>query len=284
MKKSFAVAVGVFGLFLSAGVSKAADFAEGAKQPFQFDLGWAWDSYDTVARMDYTRGGIVTAGTSVDFEKLLNIPVMDSHFRGVGSWRFSNVSYVQLGFESISREGQRALTEQITWGDTTFALGGQLDGKFDSNETYLGYRFDAFRADNVRVGLTIGFSYWNIDSSLTGQGSVTKPDGSVVSGSFVKAFSLNAPVPVIGIATEGAISKDFTFGFYARGLFVRLTDISAGELQGGLNVKWFATCNFGVSLGVDVTTINVKKYVKDDQIFSASYTFAGPRLSVLAAF
>ena len=254
--KKFFVAV-VAALSVSAGISFAAEFPEGARQPFQFDLGWAWDSYNTTARMDYTRGGIVTAGTSIDFEKLLDIPVMEQHFRGVGQWQFSNVSYIQVGYETIRREGQRELAEQIVWGDTTFGVGGQIDGKFYSDEAYLGYRFDAFKADNVRLGLTIGFSYWDIESSLTGQGTVTKPDGTVVPGTFDKGFSLKAPVPVIGIATEGAISKDFTFGFYARGLFVRLTDVSGGEVQGGLNVKWYATKNFGVGLGIDFTTIQV---------------------------
>jgi hypothetical protein len=271
-------------LSLSAGISTAADFPEGAQKAFQFELGTAWDSFDTVARMDYTRGGILTAGTSVDFEKLLDVPVMEQHFRGTGQWRFSTVSYVQVAYESIRREGQRALTEQIVWGDTTFGLGGQIDGKFNSDEAYLGYRFDAFRADNVRVGLTIGFSYWDIESSLAGQGTATKPDGTVVTGNFEKAFSVKAPVPVIGLASEGAISKDFTFGFYFRGLFIRLSDISGGELQGGLNVKWYATKNFGATFGVDITSIQLKKYVKDDQTFSARYMFAGPRLSLVAAF
>jgi hypothetical protein len=282
MKKIFAAAAAA--LFLSAGISTAADFPEGAQKPFQFDLGTAWDSFDTVARMDYTRGGVLTAGTSVDFEKLLDVPVMEQHFRGTGQWRFTKVSYIQVAYESIRREGQRNLTEQIVWGDTKFGLGAQIDGKFNSNEAYLGYRFDAFRADNVRVGLTIGFSYWNIDSSLTGQGTATKPDGTVVTGSFEKAFSVKAPVPVIGLASEGAISKDFLFGFYARGLFINLTDVSGGEIQGGFNVKWYATKNFGVSLGVDITSVQLKKYVKDDQIFSAKYMFAGPRLSLAAAF
>lgn len=282
MKKILVAAAAA--LFLSAGTSTAADFPEGAQKPFQFDLGMAWDSFDTVARMDYTRNGIATVGSSVDFEKLLDVPVMEQHFRGTGQWRFSKVSYIQVAYETIRREGQRNLTEQVTWGDTTFGLGGRIDGKFDSDEIYLGYRFDAFRADNVRVGLTIGFSYWDIEASLVGQGTATKPDGSVVTGSFEKGFSVKAPVPVIGLVTEGAISKDFTFGFYARGLFVNLTDVSGGELQGGLNVKWYATRNFGVSFGVDITSIQLKKYVKDDQIFKANYTFAGPRLSAAVAF
>jgi hypothetical protein len=286
MKKmaSLVAVIGAVAAIALSAPATAAEFPEGARQPFQFELGGAWDSFNTVARMDYTRNGIATAGTSIDFEKLLNIPVMEQHFRGTGQWKFSKVSSIQVGYESIRREGQRSLTEQIVWGDTTFGLGGLIDGKFDSTEAYLGYRYDAFQADNVRLALTIGFSYWDIEASLVGQGTVTKPDGSTSSGSFEKGFSIKAPVPVIGIAAEGAISKDFTFSFYARGLYVRLTDISGGEIQGGLAVKWYATKNFGVGLGVDVTSIQVKKYVKDDQTFSANYNFAGPRLSAVVGF
>ena len=183
----------------------AADFPEGAKNRFQFELGGAWDSFDTEARLDVTRGGVVSAGATIDFEKLLDVPVMETHFRGLGQWRFSNVSYVQFGFETISRAGRRVIDEEIAWGDVTYSAGARIDGSFDSTEVYLGYRFDMFRADNVKVGGTIGFSYWDVEGALTGAGTLTEPDGSTQEGSFEKGFGIQAPVPVIGIVVAVAI-------------------------------------------------------------------------------
>jgi hypothetical protein len=272
------------GLLLMAVSAPAADFPEAADKPFQFDLGAAWDSYDTQAGLDYSRGGLVSAGARIDFEKLLDIPVMNTHFKGSAQWRFSRVSYIQVGYEDVRREGQRVIEKDVVWGDTTYGAGGMLDGKFDSTEIYLGYRYDAFRADNVRLGVTFGFSRWTLDTSLSGQGQVTNADGTITKGLFEKAFKINAPVPVIGLVGEGAISRHFVFGFYGRAIFIRLTDISGGEIQGGLNVKWYASDNFGIGGGVDITSLQIKKYVEGNATFAGQYVYAGPRLSVLVSF
>ena len=264
--------------------ARAADYPEGATNRFQFELGGAWDSFNTEASLAATRGGVANAGATIDFEKLLDIPVMEQHVRLVGQWRFSNVSYVQVGYEKIGREGMRKIDKSLVWDDATYAAGGQIDGKFNSEEIYLGYRFDMFRADNVKVGATIGFSKWAIDTSLTGNGYVTKPDGSTQAGSFVKGFEFNAPVPVIGVVVDGAISKDVLFNFYVRALFLRLDVASGGTLSGGVNAKWYITKNFGLGGGADISTIKIKDYEKDDKLISANYSFAGPRLFVIASF
>ena len=153
-------------LVVAASVARGADFPEGAQNRFQFELGGAWDSFDTEASLGATRGGVANAGATIDFEKLLDIPVMEKHVRLRGQWRFSKVSYVEVAYESIAREGRRVIDKEIVWGDATYTAGGELDGKFDSQEIYAGYRFDMFRADNVKVGGTIGFSSWSIDASL----------------------------------------------------------------------------------------------------------------------
>ena len=210
---------------------------------------------------------------------------MEKHVRLRGQWRFSKVSYVEVSYESIAREGRRTIDKELVWGDATYAAGGELDGKFDSEEIYLGYRFDMFRADNVKVGATIGFSSWSIDTSLTGSGYITKPDGTTESGSFIeKGFDISAPVPVIGIAVDGAISKDVLFNFYVRALFLSLDEVSGGTLSGGINAKWYITKHFGLGGGVDISTIKIKDYEKDDKLFSANYSFAGPRIFVVASF
>ncbi|MCL4807683.1 MAG: hypothetical protein KJ062_07795 [Thermoanaerobaculia bacterium] len=274
----------VLALALAVPAAHGADFPEGAQNRFQFELGGAWDSFDTEARLDVTRDGVVSAGTTIDFEKLLDVPVMQTHFRGMGQWRFSNVSYLQFGFDTIAREGRRVIDADITWGELTYAAGGQIDGRFDSDEVYLGYRFDMFRADNVRVGATLGVSYWAVEASLEGEGKVTRPDGTFETGSFERGFDVKAPVPVLGIVVDGAISSQVTFGFYVRTLFLHTDEASGGTLSGGLNAKWYFTKHLGVGAGVDVNTIRIKEYVDDDRVFSAHYTFAGPRLFAVASF
>ena len=55
-------------------------------------------------------------------------------------------------------------------------------------------------------------------------------------------------------------------------------------LSGGPSVKWNFAKSFGAGLGTDINTIKIKEYERDEKTFSASYTFAGPRIFVAASF
>ena len=283
MKRVLVAAVAV--LLVLAGSASAADFGDGANKRFQFELGGAWSSFDTEASLTVKgQGGQVSGGAVLDFEKILNIPVTDTHFKGSGQWRFSNVSYVQVGFESIAREGQRVLDEDVTWGDVTYSADAMIDGRFDTDEFYLGYRWDGFKADNVKVGFTIGFSYLMVKGALNGSGTLTKPDGTHQSGSFERGFDLKAPVPVIGIAMEGAISSKVTFGFGFRALYISTSEFGGGIIQAGAKVKWYVIPNFGVGGGLEVSSIRINKYVDGNENYTARYNYAGPVLFLVAAF
>lgn len=281
-KTRFSIAAAA--LLAFSGLAQAADFPEGDAKPFQFELNYVWDSFDTTARLDVSRQNIVSVGTTIDFEQLLDVPVMDSHFRGTGQWRVSRVSYVQVSYENVRRTGKRIVDREIVWGDETFGAGAEITGTFNTDEVYLGYRWDAFKADNVRLGLTIGCSYYDIAAGLAGEGELTKPDGTVQNGSFDRGFDVKAPVPVIGLAGEGAISSQFLFSFYVHALSLRTGDFSGGTLAGGLAVKWYATPNFGLVGGVDASSIRIRKYVDGNNTYSASYGYSGPRLGLVVAF
>ena len=49
-------------------------------------------------------------------------------------------------------------------------------------------------------------------------------------------------------------------------------------------MKWYFAKHFGAGGGVDLTGIRIKEYREDDRIASANYTFAGPRLFLVASF
>ncbi|MBK9965966.1 MAG: hypothetical protein IPP07_14090 [Holophagales bacterium] len=130
----------VLALALAGSSVRAADYPEGAKNRFQFELGGGWDSFDTEASLSATQDGIASAEATIDLE-LLDIPVPPQHVRLVGQWRFSNVSYDQVSYsEKICCTRRRTVDESIVWDDATYAAGGQIDGTFDSEELH---RFSA---------------------------------------------------------------------------------------------------------------------------------------------
>ena len=67
MRRTFGIVISVIALAISAPLC-ASDFPEGADKPFTVELGGLWSSFDTTARLDVSRGGIVGLGATLDME------------------------------------------------------------------------------------------------------------------------------------------------------------------------------------------------------------------------
>lgn len=273
-----------FGALLGGEPVAAADFPEGDARKFQLEVSYAWDSFDTSARLDVLVGTDLSAGTLVDFENFFGVPVVEAHVRGLGRWRLSKASSLEVGYESVARDGRRTIEEEIRWDDVTYGVGAVVNGTFDTDEAYMGYRWDAFRASNVRLGGTVGVSLYSLSTTLSGRGAVTRPDGTTELGEFTKTFDLRAPVPVVGLAGEGAVSRRIVFAFYSRCLFLRTSNFSGGMAAGGFSLRWYASPTLSIVGGADVTSIRIRKYVDGDRRYSGSYTYAGPRLGLAVGF
>jgi hypothetical protein len=284
MKRRFAAPAALAAALLACPSLLGADFPEGANQPFHFELGGFWSAFDTTARLDVTRNGLLFAGTTVDFEKLLNLPTDKATFRGGAFWRFTKRNYLDFGYDSLNRSGSRTAEGEVNWGDLTFSAGARLDGKFDNTNVYLGWHYDMFAADNVRFWGGLGFAYTQVTASLSGQARLTRPDGTTQTGQFERGFDIKAPVPVIGLGAEGAISSHFTFAFRMRAVYINLSQYAGGILMGGLQGRWYATKNFGLVLGIDYETIRITKYLNEDKDLTATYSFSGPTLAAIVAF
>lgn len=72
----------------------------------------------------------------------------------------------------------------------------------------------------------------------------------------------------------------------------RLSSVSPCSRSGVFAHHFRADCNprfrhrsqnFGLGGGLDLSTIRIKDDAKDDELISASYSFAGPRIFVVAS-
>ena len=198
------------------------------------------------------RGGLVSVGTTLDLEQLFGVPTTQLDFRGDGSWRISKRNYIDFGYSSLNRSGTRALEGDVVWNGYTYKAGVTVDGKFDNYYGYVGWHYDIFRADNVKVWAGLSIAYEHFETGLNGQAQITNPDGTITKGAVFNDFSVGLPAPLIGLGVSGAISKSWTFDFYTRAIGFSSTDIAGSILEAGLSFGWYPTKNFGVVGGADV--------------------------------
>jgi hypothetical protein len=261
-----------------------SDFPEAADQPVVIQLAGVWNSFDTQGRLDATRNGLVSVGTTVDMEQLFGVPATQVDFRLDGSWRFSKRNYLDFGYSSLNRSGTRAIDADVVWNGYTYKAGVTIDGKFDNYYGYVGWHYDIFRADNVKVWAGLSVAYEHFETGLNGQAQITNPDGTVTKGAVLNDYSVGLPAPLIGLGVSGAISKNWTFDFYTRAIGFSSTDLSGSVLEAGLSFAWYPHRNFGVVGGADMTKFNLRKYKNDNQTVSAQYSYVGPRLGLVVGF
>ena len=287
MKKSASLFAILAFLVLGAPALAAvdSDFPEAVDQPVVIQLAGVWNSFDTQARLDVTgRNGLATVGTTLDLEQLFGVPTTQVDFRGDGSWRISKRNYIDFGYSGMNRSGTREITEDIVWNGYTFKAGASVAGKFDNYYAYVGWHYDIFRADNIKVWAGLSIAYEHFETGLNGQASITLPDGTITKGAVVADYSAGLPAPLIGLGVTGAISKSWTFNFYTRAIGFSSTDLGGSIIETGLSFGWYPTSHFGVVGGADATKLTLKKYVNNNQTISAGYAYVGPRLGLAVGF
>jgi hypothetical protein len=261
-----------------------SEFPEAVDKTLVIQLAGVWNSFDTQARLDVTRAGLAYVGTTVDMEALFGVPTTQWDFRGDGSWRISKRNYVDFGYASLNRSGSRALEGDVVWNGFTYKAGATVDGKFDNTYAYVGWHYDIFRSDAIKVWAGLSIAYERFATGLNGQAQITNPDGTITKGVVLNDFSVGVPAPLIGLGFSGAISKNWTMDFYTRAIGFSSSDVAGSILETGLSFGWYPVKNFGVVGGADVQRINLRKYRNDNQTVSATYSYVGPRLGLVVGF
>lgn len=261
-----------------------SDFPEAVDKPVVIQLAGVWNSFDTQAQLNVSRGGILAVGTTVDMEALFGVPTTQWDFRGDGRWQVSKRNYIDFGFSAMNRSGASALAEDVVWNGYTYQAGLTVEGKFDNTYAYVGWHYDILRADNIKVWAGLSVAYEHFDIGLDGEGTLTGPDGTVTKATDFNGVSVGVPAPFLGLGIKGALSQSWTMDFYARAIGFSSTDLAGSVLEGGLSFGWYPTKNFGFVGGADFTRFALKRYRTGDETLKAAYFYAGPRVGLIVGF
>ena len=284
MKKNVVALVAFAASLALCAPAAGSDFPEAVDQKVVIQLAGVWNSFDTQARLDVSRNGLVSAGTTIDLEQLLGVETTQVDFRGDGSWHISKRNYVDFGYSSLYRSGSRSLESDIVWNGYTYKAGVSVDGRFNNYYAYVGWHYDIFQADNIKVWGGLSIAYEHFDMGLSGQAQLTLPDGTISRSAASNDYSIGLPAPLLGLGFTGALSKEWTMDFYTRAIGFSSSTLSGSILEAGLSFGWYPMKNFGIVGGADVTKFSLRKYKNDTQTVSASYSYTGPRLAIVVGF
>ncbi len=173
-------------------------------------------------------------------------------------WRINETHHIRFLVFTNNTTYNRVVDRNIEWGDYTFQTNTNIQTKFKFNVYELGYEYAFLRGPTYEVGATAGIHMLDMGIKISGDATVTGPNGNVSTVSYTsKTSDLPAPLPVIGLRGGWSIAPNWyldaqaqLFKFKLEGYDGNWSDLRAG-------VTWMFSRHFGVGAGYNRFHANV---------------------------
>jgi hypothetical protein len=196
-------------------------------------------------------------------------------FTAAASWRMMTRQYLDFGYVALVRNGENIIDQDITWGDKVIKAGADVSTQFRTQFPYAAWRYDFLQVDKVRISGSAGISYTGINTHVAASGTITDTSGNPVSGNMDRGFSINFPVPQVGLQLDWALSRTLALRMYKRFLYVDYSSFRGSISSSAVRLYWYMTKHFGLSGGIEQQSIDVKQYVSGDAKMRLRYEVSG---------
>ena len=194
-----ALVAGAFALLVTILQPAAAADARDA-DPYSLSLGaYFVTRTNATVRLDSTVGGLVTIGTSIDWERDLGGETSMTVPRIDGYYRFAPKHRVDFSWYKIERGGVIASQRDLSFGNAFYPAGTTLDSELDTETFKLAYTYSFYRSPEIETSLSVGLHVTEVDASLRGSG-----------GGIAESSSVTAPLPVFGFRLDYALSPKWS--------------------------------------------------------------------------
>jgi len=268
-------------VWLLAPVSRArAQSATDVPDRFQIDAG----GFNMFVSTNMVFNSLSLGGTTVNFEKDLNLP--DTAQRGFveGYWRLARRHQISVSYSRLNRTGSSvSLMHDINWGGNVFPAGATAQGELDSSFFSGTYRLAVYRNSSFEVGPAVGFGYLSLTAGINATFSVSGPQGKAVSTTLNPKTTETTPTGDIGGYANWWLSKRW----YARGDFryiiVKPENTTASITEGRGSLAWYPWTHFGIGGQYEYTKFRFDRTLLSTSL-GGNYRYDGVQLLGVLAF
>ncbi len=209
---------------------------------FSLSLGVFITDRDTDARFDSSLGD----GTDIDLETDFGLDSSDSVFRVDGYFRFNDRHRADFSVFDLSRKNSRQIEREIQWGDTLYTIDTVLKTDNELAIYKAAYTYSFLRRDTGYLGATIGVYVADWKTSLQEENT-----GSAGVG------DLTAPLPVIGLRGEYALSDRWSFRASGEFFFVEYDNVDGSLVDIYAGFDYSLLNNISIGIGFNSVTLDV---------------------------
>jgi len=203
-------------------------------------------------------GGSAT-NPEVNFDDTFGKSRDATRWRFDGLWRITPAHHLRLMYFDNANSRTKTLANDLEWGDYTFNKGTSATLDFRQQTTALSYEYAFMRTPTYEVAASLGVHYSKTKLGLSGQATVTHPDGSTTNDSgAVSSNSVAAPLPLIGLRGGWVVAPQWYVDAGASVFKMKYDNYDGQWTDWRAAATWMYNRNFGVGLGVNGFTANVK--------------------------
>lgn len=185
-------------------------------------------------------------GSNVDLESDLGLDRSDNVFRIDGYFRFNEKHRIDFSAFDLSRSKTREIDEEIMWGDTVYPINTSINTQFDLDIYKLAYTWSFMRREKGYLGVSAGLYVASFGARLS------SPDIGAV-----ESDNLTAPLPVVGLRGQYALSEKFSLRASGEIFSMSFDDYDGTlvDLYAGIDYQLFE--HTAVGLGVNRVTLDI---------------------------
>jgi hypothetical protein len=142
------------------------------------------------------------------------------------------------------------LDRDITFGDSTYHVGGRISSKLNTDEAFLVYRFAFLAKPRTQVGFSLGFGALFLDAGLS---ALDSSGATLYSGSQ----GVTGPLGSVGLFGHFLSGERWWFEAEARYVQISIDRFTARVAGGGGAVRYAAWSKWLVEAGYGLTAVQV---------------------------
>ncbi len=231
-----------------------------------------------------------TDGTSVDTGNILGIDRAGLESRLAVRWRPGHRHELEAGILMVNRDGERKLTKDITFRDTTFAAGLNVNTSLGASNAFLSYRFAFTAKEKTQIGAQLGLGAILFKVDINAVAGVAS-DNDTLATSFGTSGEFPGPTAALGLFGRFRLGEKWYLEANAGAIGASIENITVKLVEAEADVRYFINDRFGLEAGYGLTQVKIDiDKAGSGGIFdptiqgSIKYPFQNFRIGVVAAF
>jgi hypothetical protein len=196
------------------------------------------------------------AGVLVNFEDLLGLDTTTTQYRINAQYRAWRRHHFYFSFFDLSRQSESTLLGDIPETDPPVTAGALVASNLDMKIYQVGYTFSFWNDDRVDLGAGLGFYIMDLG---TGLGVLAGAEGGEeIAGKVLVAESITAPLPVLNMRANVAITKRVFLKNSFNVFYINMSGFEGLLLDTSIALEGHICRFFGLGMGFNFLTVEIE--------------------------